>query len=111
MAKRKPAARKKPAAKPSTKKKAADPKKEPDGTAYTDDHGITYLGDSVEVWVSCEAKMSREFQSCGIQKGIKFKTPSKDGQTAIERATEIVRQAVKAEVDHMKDVIEAIVDA
>lgn len=106
-AKRKPAARKKPAAKKTEEKKL-----EPSADAiYTDDHGIRFMGDSVEVWVSCEAKMSREYQSCGVQKGIKFKTPREDAYTALDRAMTIVKDAVKAEVDHIKEVIEAIVDA
>ncbi|MBD3260869.1 MAG: hypothetical protein GF334_04200 [Candidatus Altiarchaeales archaeon] len=78
---------------------------------YTDSHGIRMMGDSVEVWTSCEAKMSRDFQSVGIQKGIRFTTPREDAEKAIEKATAIVRDAVRAEIDNFKEMIDGINDA
>lgn len=70
---------------------------------WTDNYGIVYVGDDAEVSVSVAVKLSKHYQSAGIEAGIRFKTKVKGLETAIPAASKKVRDAITAEIKKISD--------
>jgi hypothetical protein len=73
---------------------------------WSDSHGITYVGEDVEISVSVAVKLSRNYQSAGIEAGIKFKTKANRADEAIPAASKKVRDAIQKEIQILSGVMD-----
>jgi hypothetical protein len=78
----------------------------PTSEEWTDSHGITYLHGEASVRVAVDVKLSRNYQSCGVQAGMEFKTRPEKIEEAIKNGYAKLRDSLKpviAEASSMLD--------
>jgi len=76
------------------------------GKIWTDSYGIKYLGDNVEVSVSVSIKLSKNYQSAGLEGGVKFKTTPELVDSAIPAASEKIRALLRSQLKGLREEME-----
>jgi hypothetical protein len=64
---------------------------------FVDSAGFTILGDDVEVRVAVSVRLSKQYQSAGVEAGVTFKTPVAEYEKAMKAAQGKVRKALADE--------------
>jgi hypothetical protein len=67
-------------------------------TDFTDSYGITYLGGKATIKASVEVKLSKNYQSAGLQASLEFTTPAASVDSALPAAFTKLRDRVSAEI-------------
>jgi hypothetical protein len=88
---------------PRSTKPAASPSVE-----YIDTYGITYLDGRATIKVSIDVKVSRHYQSCGVQGAIELTTRADQSDDAVGKAFTKMREALKPEIAKAVDLLETL---
>jgi hypothetical protein len=67
-------------------------------SAFTDSYGITYLNGQATVRASVDVKLSRNYQSVGLQASLEFTTPSASVDSALPAVFNKLRDRLNTEI-------------
>lgn len=92
------------------KAKASSPPLPPaePGVEFTDGYGIVYVDGRAKITLSVDIKLSRNFQSCGIQAGMQFVTHADQAAASIEKGFQKLRDAVAPQISKASEQLDAL---
>lgn len=87
---------------PTTAKPAADDHE------FKDSYDITYVGGLAQIKVSVDVKLSRNYQSCGLQAGMEFTTRADLADEAIANGFRKLRAAVAPQIAEASSTLDGL---
>lgn len=87
---------------------AAPPQPPPENPEYTDSYHIVYVNGLAEIRVSVDVKLSRNYQSCGIQAGMAFTTKASLADKAVENGFRKLRDALSPQIKEASDTLDSL---
>lgn len=85
--------------------KPAQPSESPD---FKDSYDITYIGGLAQIRVSVDVKLSRNYQSCGLQAGMEFTTRADLADDAIANGFRKLRAAITPQIAEASNTLDGL---
>jgi hypothetical protein len=95
-----PALPKRPAPKPATQPS--------DSPEFKDSYDIVYLNGTAQIRVSVDVKLSRNYQSCGLQAGMEFTTKADLADDAIANGFRKLRAAIAPQIAEASSTLDGL---
>lgn len=88
-------------------KKPAAPQ-QTDSPEFKDSYGIVYVGNTAHIKVAVDVKLSRNYQSCGVQGGMEFTTHASMADEAIQNGFRKLRDALRPQIKEASDILDGL---
>ena len=77
-------------------------------TEFKDSFDITYVGGLAQIKVSVDVKLSRNYQSCGLQAGMEFTTKADLADDAIANGFRKLRAAMAPQIAEASNTLDGL---
>ena len=75
---------------------------------FKDSYGIVYVDGLAHIKVAVDVKLSRNYQSCGIQAGMEFTTKAAMSDEAIANGFRKLREALQPQIKEASDTLDSL---
>lgn len=79
-----------------------------DPPEFNDTYGITYIGGLAQIKVAVDVKLSRNYQSCGLQAGMEFTTRAELVDDAIASGFRKLRAAIAPQIAEASSTLDGL---